>query len=144
MSEKFGDYIKKQKFGSGGFGDIFLAEKEGEKEKEGKKILYVLKIPQEDKMDDTDKLVFNNEIDILNKLKDISGNVYTPKIYNSKKFNFQNENSEYEIKEVSNKEKNEEKPYYVIDYFSKGNLYYYYKNQVLPEKVAKLLFKILF
>ena len=140
MSEIFGCYIKKQKFGSGGYGQIYLAEKIGEKEKEGKKNLYVLKIPQDDKMDILDKYSFNNEIDILDKLSKLSGNKYTPKLYESKKFNLGNENMENEIK-VPSKEENNKDPYYVIDYFSKGNLFFYFKNNVLPEKIAKFLFK---
>ena len=86
MSSKIGKYTIEddEKFGSGGFGQIFLA-KDGE-EGEDKKHLYVIKIPLEDKMTGEDKKVFNNEIDILNILSKIPKNKYTSIIYDSQKF----------------------------------------------------------
>ena len=65
MSLKLGKYmiVDDEEFGSGGFGQIFLAT-DGEEAGE-KKHLYVIKIPKEEKMTGEDKKVFNNEIDIL-------------------------------------------------------------------------------
>ena len=86
MSLKFGKYtiVDDEEFGSGGFGQIFLA-KDGEEAGE-KKHLYVIKIPQEEKMTGEDKKVFNNEIDILSILSKIPKNKYTSIIYDSQKF----------------------------------------------------------
>ena len=56
-------YKTDEKFGNGGFGLVYLARKEGEKD--GEKKLYVIKIPLENKMDPDKIFNFNNEIDIL-------------------------------------------------------------------------------
>ena len=50
-----------------------------------------------------------------------------PKIYDFKKFNLEDEDGENEIK-VLDDEVDNETPYYVIDYFSKGILEYYIEN----------------
>ena len=139
MSEKFGSYIIKQELGAGGYGCAFLAIKEGEELKEGKKRYYVLKFPLE-QIGDDDKLDFNNEIDTLIKLSKLSDNEYTPKIYDFKKFNLEDEDGENEIKVLDDEEDNET-PYYVIDYFSKGILEYYIENNPFEEKTAKVIFK---
>ena len=139
MSEKFGCYIIKQELGDGGYDCAFLAIKEGEELKEGKKRYYVLKFPLE-QIGDDDKLDFNNEIDTLIKLTKLSDNEYTPKIYDFKKFNLEGEDGENEIKVLDDEEDNET-PYYVIDYFSKGILEYYIENNPFEEKTAKLIFK---
>ena len=124
MSSKIGKYTIEddEKFGSGGFGQIFLA-KDGE-EGEDKKHLYVIKIPLEDKMTGEDKKVFNNEIDILNILSKIPKNKYTSIIYDSQKF-----------------DEGEGLPFYVMDFFSKGLLYDYVVSGNMNERIAKYIFR---
>ena len=127
---KFGDYITDgQEFGNGGYGHIYLAKKEKE---ETEKRLYVIKYPQEDKIKKPDKKLFNNEIKILKKLSNLENNRYTPFLYDSLQFDLENK-----IKE----DKDKEKPYYVIDYFSKGLLQDYCESGKLTEKLAKVIFK---
>ena len=106
MTNQIGNYTYEtdEKFGNGGFGLVYLARKEGEKD--GEKKLYVIKIPLENKMDPDKIFNFNNEIDILNILSKISGNIYTSILYGFKKF-----------ENVSCI-----RPYYVMDYFSRGTL----------------------
>ena len=72
---------------------------------------------------------FNKEIKTI---KNLPNNNYTPKIYDSK---------EYE--EIKNGEDYiAEKPYYAIDLFSKGSLFYYASSKLLSEKRhTKLMFK---
>ena len=124
MSLKIGKYIIEddEKFGSGGYGQIFLA-KDGE-EAGDKKHLYVIKIPQEEKMTGEDKKVFNNEIDILNILSKIPKNKYTSIIYDSQKF-----------------DAGEGLPFYVMDFFSKGLLYDYVVSGNMKELLAKYIFR---
>ena len=124
MSSKIGKYTIEddEKFGSGGFGQIFLA-KDGE-EGEDKKHLYVIKIPLEDKMTGEDKKVFNNEIDILNILSKIPKNKYTSIIYDSQKF-----------------DAGEGLPFYVMDFFSKGLLYDYVVSGNMNERITKYIFR---
>ena len=124
MSSKIGKYTIEydEKFGSGGFGQIFLA-KDGE-EGEDKKHLYVIKIPLEDKMTGEDKKVFNNEIDILNILSKIPKNKYTSIIYDSQKF-----------------DAGEGLPFYVMDFFSKGLLFDYVASGSMNERLAKFIFR---
>ena len=74
------------------------------------------------------------------KVSKFSDNKYTPKIYDFKKFNLEDENGENEIK-VLDEEEDNEMPYYAIDYFSKGILEYYIENNRLEEKTAKVIFK---
>ena len=127
---KFGDYITEgQEFGNGGYGHVYLAKKEKE---ETEKRLYVIKYPQEDKMKKPDKVLFNNEIKILKQLSCLENNRYTPFLYDSLQFDLENK-----IKE----DKDKEKPYYVIDYFSKGLLQDYCESGKLTEKLAKVIFK---
>ena len=124
MSLKFGKYtiVDDEEFGSGGFGQIFLAT-DGEEAGE-KKHLYVIKIPQEEKMTGEDKKVFNNEIDILSILSKIPKNKYTSVIYDSQKF-----------------DEGEGLPFYVMDFFSKGLLYDYVVSGNMKELLAKYIFR---
>ena len=124
MSLKFGKYtsVDDEEFGSGGFGQIFLA-KDGEEAGE-KKHLYVIKIPQEEKMTGEDKKVFNNEIDILSILSKIPKNKYTSIIYDSQKF-----------------DAGEGLPFYVMDFFFIGLLYDYVVSGNMNERITKYIFR---
>ena len=161
MSEKMVRYTirEDERFGSGEFGCVYLARKEGEKE--DKKKLYVIKIPKE-KIAKDKKEIFNNEVNILNKLTHIEGNKYTSIIYDFKKF--ANVKKEEDEKEESKQEDNKIKtnnvviqklndknevietitsPFYVMDYFSKGLLLYYIASGELlnKPKLIKFIFK---
>ena len=129
MSHECGDYTYKddEEIGSGSYGCAYLARNEKEKE-EGKKRLYVIKFPLGDKMDEGQKKDFDNEVDILRKLSQIPDNKCTSIAYASKTF-----------KEIKNA--NEEKPYYVMDYFSRGLLFSYVASGQLTQRQAKFLFK---
>ena len=124
MSLKLGKYtiVDDEEFGSGGFGQIFLA-KDGEEAGE-KKHLYVIKIPKEEKMTGEDKKVFNNEIDILSILSKIPKNKYTSIIHDSQKF-----------------DAGEGLPFYVMDFFSKGLLYDYVVSGNMNERITKYIFR---
>ena len=124
MSLKIGKYMIEddEEFGSGGYGQIFLA-RDGE-EGGDKKHLYVIKIPKEEKMTGEDKKTFNNEIDILNILSKIPNNKYTSIIYDSQKF-----------------DAGEGLPFYVMDFFSKGLLYDYVFSGSMKERLAKYIFR---
>ena len=124
MSLKISKYIieEDEKFGNGGYGDIYLA-KDGEEEGD-QKHLYVIKVPREGRMTGEDKKTFNNEIDILNILSQIPGNKYTSIIYNSQKF-----------------DEGKEKPFYVMDFFSKGLLFDYISSESITERLAKYIFR---
>ena len=134
--------------GAGQHSNIYLAR--NKEEKEGDKKLYVIKIPKEDQMDNMHRLNFNNEIEILNTLSKIPNNKYTPIVYDYKKFEVNILEKEKKERENNNEfveerdENNINKPYYVMDYFSKGLLYYYIVTQGRPslkEKHKKFIFK---
>ncbi len=165
MSERCGKYTykKEEKFGSGEYGCVYLARKE--EEKEGEKKLYVIKFPLWEKMDDDRKKTFKNEVKILDKLSKIPDNKYTSIIYDSnvlpetkkedKKIEDkkveenkieENKIEENKIEEQKQNKENEktnssEKPYYVMDYFSRGLLVDYAGSGKLTEIQIKYIFK---
>ena len=147
MTEKFGKFIykKNEEFGHGNYGLVFLARNEEEKE-EGNKKLYVLKIPLGDNMKINKKLAFNNEIEILNILSHVPNNTHTSIMYGHQKFEDletveeKKEENKNEIKEEK-EEKKKIKPYYVMDYFSKGILLDYVVSGRLTTRHKKYIFK---
>ena len=129
MKEKFGSYIILQEFGDGGGGgDVWLAENEKDKGKKiEEKTMYVVKTLKKN-FNETKGKCLNKEIEILNKLPDKN---FLPKVYEYRKFNENDINKNYK-----------EKPYYVMDLYSKGSLFYYASSKLLSEsKHCKLLFK---
>ena len=129
MEEKFGSYIILQEFGDGGGGgDVWLAENEKDKDKKTEeKTMYVVKTLKKN-FNETKGKCLNKEIKILNKLPDKN---FLPKIYEYRKFNENDINKNYE-----------EMPYYVMDLYSKGSLFYYAHSKLLSEsRHCKLLFK---
>ena len=129
--QKCGKYIlRKEEFGSGGFGSIILGEKEDEKE--GEKRLYIIKIPLPNKTTDRNKRNFDNEIKIINFLSHIPNNNFTSIIYDFKKF---------QDNELISTDTGAPTPYYAIDYFSKGLLFNYILYNCLTERQAKLVFR---
>ena len=145
MCEKFGKYkirfkfgnpkIGLEKFGTGGVGEVYLAENEEEKDK---KRMYVLKILKEDKTSYIDKVSFNEEIQILKKLSKDPENKYTPTLYGSQEYNLEEDETK-----IKGKNKEKIKPFYTIDFISNSCLFDYAKSKKLfkNKRVTKLLFK---
>ena len=130
--DKCGKYRILERFGSGGGGTTYLAENvEDDGKKISDKTMYVVKIIKERKFKEEYKYwgkCFNEEIRIIRNLPD--KNCF-PKIYDFKEFDEQEILVNYK-----------EKPYYVIDLYSKGSLFYYATSKLLLEnKHCKLLFK---
>jgi len=131
-NQRCGKYIlRKEEFGSGGFGSVILAEKEEEKENLEKR-LYIVKKVLPDKITERNKRNFDNEIKIINYLSHIPNNKFTSIIYDFKKFQ--------DDEEIST-DTNAPTPYYAIDYFSKGLLFDYAFLNCLSERQVKLIFK---
>ena len=123
MDIKFGEYKTIWRIKEGGCGEVFLAEKEGEIKKKA----YILKTFLNNDNNDINLEILKNEIKIL---KEINPNVehpipFIPAVYWPDKDENINTTS-----------------YYVIDYFSHGNLLdYIEKSNGLSEKLAKMIFK---
>ena len=129
---EFGEYETICEIGEGGCGQAFLVkkkDKEGGNNKNKPCEAYILKTLKEiAKPSDIDTL--KNEIDKLEELKENSPSPYIPFIYGFDKNYYQ----------IEGKNKIE-KPYYVTDYYSKGNLFYYIKYHNFSETHAKVIFK---
>ena len=123
MDIKFGEYKTIWRIKEGGFGEVFLAEKEGEIKKKA----YILKTFLNNDNNDINLEILKNEIKIL---KEINPNVehpipFIPAVYWPDKDENINTTS-----------------YYVIDYFSHGNLLDYIENSNgFLERPAKMIFK---
>ena len=109
------------------FGSLYLAENVEEK---GTKTVYILKILKDEKEKEITKKEFNKEIKILKKFPK---NNHTPHIYESK---------EYTVLDDTITKK-EEKPYYVIDFFSHSCLHFYkfFTGKPPENRSVKLMFK---
>ena len=120
MSSQFGKFKVDAEVGSGDFGKVYLALKDGDK------TAYILKTLKEECINEDNIKLFKKEIDILIELNKEPKSDYIPNL-----FGFNKENID------------KFRPYYVIDFISKGNLFYYLEraNYNLPERCAKLLFK---
>ena len=81
MIKKYGEYKTLIKVGIGTFGNVYFAVKEGEN------IGYSLKVMEAELIKRKYLDDFNKEIDILDKL---SGNKYTPNIYDFHKYDEKN------------------------------------------------------
>ena len=125
MSSQFGKFKVDDEVGSGGFGKIYSVLKDGDKN------AYILKTLREDCINTNNIKSLQKEIDILVELNKEPKCDYIPNLYGFEKENIDKTNSD------------EFRPYYVIDFISKGNLFYYLErdNCKLPERYAKLLFK---
>ena len=118
---KYGQYETIWSVANGGFGNTFLAIKEGDVEKK----VYILKTYIDDNNKARNKDILINEINILEDLKKGEKNPiqFIPYLYDS------NRNAN-------------ERLYYTIDYFSKGNLLDYIQNSdKFSERQAKIIFK---
>ena len=147
MKTKYGEYTILSTCGSGGCGKVFVVKLKGNDKKEA----FILKTLREDKITPTKIKDLQNEIDILEELnKDPSSSKYIPKLYAYDKTNYQdeeekkaNDNNNIIINENIKEEDNKirERPYYVIDLFSKGNLFYFNYNGNFSESHARVIFK---
>ena len=108
MIEKYGEYKALTKVGGGSFGNVYLAVKEGEN------IGYSLKVMEKEQIEKEDLDDFNKEIDILSKL---SGSMYTPNLYDFRKYDEKNVNHDNPKELISLKK--DDRPYYVTDFFPK-------------------------
>ena len=144
MDSQSDKYIVIQKFGKdneNSFGTLYLVEKE----EKGIKKAFMKKVLK-DNMEDfsINRVLFDEEIKIINKLANFKDNKYTPIIYAYKQYNPSksdgiNNNNEKIPKEINNIE---EKPFFITDFFSKNNLFYYTKTGKLSEqRHSKFLFK---
>ncbi len=148
----YGDYEVYALAGSGGFGKIIVVTNMYEIHNRKAYILKTLKGNFIPKMNIE---LLQREIDLLLKLNENPRSKYIPYIYAYDKYYYYGkkdeekveENNNIIIKEDINKIKIPKKitPYYVMDYFSKGNLYYYIENVGkdigFPEKYARVIFK---
>ena len=97
--------------------------------KEDEQKAYILKALKKNSMSKNNIKSIQKEMNILAELNENSDCKYVPKLYYPDK-----ENIESSLKEG--------RPFYVIDYISKGNLFYYLILQKgLSEKYAKVMFK---
>ena len=145
MATKYGKYITREQCGSGGCGKTLVAFLKGNKK------AFILKTLIETEITRTNVKNLQNEIEILEELnKDSTCDKYIPKLYAYDKTNYQdeeekktNDNNNIIINENIIKEDNKirERPYYVIDLFSKGNFLYYNYYGNFSEEHARVIFK---
>ena len=145
METKYGEYIIKEQCGSGGCGKTLVVLLKGNKK------AFILKTLIETKINRTNIKNLQNEIEILEELnKDPTCGKYIPILYAYDKTNYQdeeekkaNDNNNIIINENIKEEDNKirERPYYVIDFFSKGNLLYYNYYGNFSEAHARVIFK---
>ena len=136
MDKDIGEYHIYKRVNLTDSGSIFAVWKKCGTDKKA----YILKTLEEDMVTDNNIKILQNEINILDELNQGSGCKYIPQLYAADRFNYP-------------KEKNSTKarPYYVIDYYSRGNLYSYVSKikklrekkelQELQEKHIKFIFK---
>ena len=145
METKYGEYIILITAGSGGCGKVFVVRL-----KNNETNAFILKTLKEEQINTSKIKNLQNEIDILIELNKEPTNQHIPKLYAFDKNNYQNkeekkseDNKNIIINEEISKEdnKNKERPYYVMDFFSKGELYYYIVGHGLYEKHARVIFK---
>ena len=142
-----GDYQVIVMAGSGGCGQVFVAKNLNE-------IInpkaYILKSLRGNMLKVNNIRHLQIEIDALIKLNENPRCRYIPFLYDYDKYNFRVKKTDKNFEEnniIINEENKKEilkksRPYYVIDYYSKGNLCYYIKHaDGFPEKYARVIFK---
>ena len=151
MSKEYGEYKIWKRVGGSGFGDCFAATKKSGSDKNA----YILKTLIGNNITGDKIKTLQNEIYILDQLNqdlDPKYMPYIPVLYACDKYNYQIEENieENDNKNIIIENKNEKKarPYFVIDYFSRGNLFMYVtkfevlrEKDILQEKHIKLIFK---
>ena len=135
MLEEIGDYKINEQVGGDGFGNVFAVFNKCETDKNA----YILKTLVGEMITDINIKTLQNEIEILNELNQDINSQYIPKLYAADKFNYPKDGNSKKAR-----------PYFVIDYFSRDNLYEYltakkFANLKIAnkyeEKHAKVLFK---
>ena len=135
MLEEIGDYKIYEQVGGDGFGNVFAVFNKCEKDKK----VYILKTLAGKMITDINIKTLQNEIEILNELNQDINSQYIPKLYAADKFNYPKDGNSKKAR-----------PYFVIDYFSRDNLYEYLTTKKFAnlkiankyeEKHAKVLFK---
>ena len=146
-SNKYGNYEVLILAGSGGCGQVFVARNVTEIIN---KKAYILKALRGNMLIVKNIRHLQLEIDALIKLNQKPRCKYIPLLYDYDKYNFRVKTTDKNLEEnniIINKENEKEilkksRPYYVIDYYSKGNLCYYINHaDGIPEKYARVIFK---
>ena len=151
-SNIIGNYKLVITVGSGGFGEVYAAENIN---KDGK--AYIIKCLRNNFLTNEKILSLQNEIDNLIKLNENPKSEYIPYLYDYDKYNFIKTPLDKKVEEnINNNIINNEimnlkmkllklkkaRPYYVIDYFSGGNLDdYIVTENGFQEEHARLIFK---
>ena len=146
-TNRYGDYETLIMAGCGGCGQVYVAKNINEIIN---KKAYILKTLKGNMRTIKNIIHLQKEIDALIKLNENPQNGYIPFLYAYDKYNFLVKKEDEKIEEnniIINEENNKEilkksRPYYVIDYFSKGNLCYYINHSNgFSEKYARVIFK---
>ena len=135
---RFGNYVSLAPAGSGGCGQVFAVELEGNSEKKA----FILKTLKEGEDTPDNRETLKNEINILIELNKNSQIESIPKIYYPEEgYDKIEEKKSDNNNIIINEKQTNEKLYYVTELFSRGNLYYYIKNGVFSEEYAQVIFK---
>ena len=110
MLEEIGDYKINERVGGDSFGNVFAVFNKCETDKNA----YILKTLVGEMITDINIKTLQNEIEILGELNQELNSQYIPKLYAADKFNYPKDGKSKKAR-----------PYFVIDYFSKDNLYKY-------------------
>ena len=129
---RFGNYVSLAPAGSGGCGQVFAVELEGNSKKEA----FILKTLKEGEDTPDNRENLKNEINMLIELNKNSQIESIPKIFYPKE-GYDKEDDD----NIINEKKTNEKLYYVTELFSKENLFYYIENGGFSEKHAQVIFK---
>ena len=129
---RFGNYVSLAPAGSGGCGQVFAVELEGNSKKEA----FILKTLKEGEDTPDNRENLKNEINMLIELNKNSQIESIPKIFYPKE-GYDKEDDD----NIINEKKTNEKLYYVTELFSKENLFYYIENGGFSEKYAQVIFK---
>ena len=129
---RFGNYVSLAPAGSGGCGQVFAVELEGNSKKEA----FILKTLKEGEDTPDNRETLKNEINMLIELNKNSQIESIPKIFYPKE-GYDKEDDD----NIINEKKTNEKLYYVTELFSKENLFYYIENGGFSEKHAQVIFK---
>ena len=149
-SKEIGEYKIIQKIGSNGFSSTFAVIKKDGIDKKLYMLYTLEKDNYESENDDSNNIIkFINGINILEELNAGTNCKYIPILYANNKYEYEGNNKNYiDIENQKKENLNKIRPYYVTDYFSRGNLFYYLKqfgvlraNNKIQEKHIKLLFK---